>query len=144
MYRRAQLPRRPPPPPRPIAHIRKSGSRPVPPVKDPQAGTGSIPTFFTTNYTLCSKQSKFTLIQVTVEPRYNEVLGTTKTTLPHQVQKTKKHKEVGPAEPPGHNRVPPYPTSLQRGPTVPTNYTFPCSCNKVPCSSTINLSFFCA
>ena len=58
---------------------------PVPPVKDPQAGTGSIPTFFTTNYTLCSKQSKFTLIQVTVEPRYNEVLGTTKTTLPHQV-----------------------------------------------------------
>ena len=45
----------------------------APPVKSPQAETGSIPIFCTTNYTPCSKQSKFTPTRVTVEPRHNEV-----------------------------------------------------------------------
>ena len=54
----------------------------------------------------------------TVEPRYNEVLGTMKIALLYQVshyirvKKTKKYKEVGPAELPCYKRVLLYPTSL--------------------------------
>ena len=48
----------------------------------------------------------------TVEPRYNEVLGTMKITLLYQGKKTKKYKEVGPAELPCYKRVLLYPTSL--------------------------------
>ena len=54
----------------------------------------------------------------TVEPLYNEVLGTMKITLLYQVscyirgQKTKKYKELGPAKWPCYKRVLLYPTSL--------------------------------
>ena len=54
----------------------------------------------------------------TVEPRYNEVLGTMKITLLYQVshyirvKKTKKYKELGPAKLPCYKRVLLYPTSL--------------------------------
>ena len=54
----------------------------------------------------------------TVEPRYNEVLGTMKISLLYQVshyirvKKPKKYKEVGPAELPCYKRVLLYPTSL--------------------------------
>ena len=54
----------------------------------------------------------------TVEPHYNEVLGTMKITLLYRVshsirvKKTKKYKEVGPAELPCYKRVLLYPTSL--------------------------------
>ena len=53
----------------------------------------------------------------TVEPRYNEVLGTMKITLLYQVShyirvKNKKYKELGPAKLPCYNRVLLYPTSL--------------------------------
>ena len=54
----------------------------------------------------------------TVEPRYNEVLGTMKITLLYQVshyirvKKTKKYKEQGPAKLPCYKRVLLYPTSL--------------------------------
>ena len=53
----------------------------------------------------------------TVEPRYNEVLGTMKITLLYQVshylrvKKTKKYKELGPAKLPCYKRVLLYPTS---------------------------------
>ena len=54
----------------------------------------------------------------TVEPHYNEVLGTMKLTLLYQVshyirvKKTKKFKELGPAKWPCYKRVLLYPTSL--------------------------------
>ena len=53
----------------------------------------------------------------TVEPRYNEVLGTMKITLLYQVshyigKKTKKYKELGPPKLPCYKRVLLYPTSL--------------------------------
>ena len=48
----------------------------------------------------------------TVEPRYNEVLGTMKITLLYQGKKTKKYKELGPAKLPCYKRVLLYPTSL--------------------------------
>ena len=54
----------------------------------------------------------------TVEPRYNEVLGTIKNYLVisgfslYQGQKTKKYKELGPAKLPCYKRVLLYPTSL--------------------------------
>ena len=54
----------------------------------------------------------------TVEPRYNEALGTMKFTLLYRVshyirvKKTKKYKELGPAKLPCYNRVLLYPTSL--------------------------------
>ena len=54
----------------------------------------------------------------TVEPRYNEDLGTMKITLLYQVshyirvKKTKKYKELGPAKLPCYKRVLLYPTSL--------------------------------
>ena len=53
-----------------------------------------------------------------VEPRYNEVLGTMKITLLYQVshyirvKNTKKYKELGPAKLPCYNRILLYPTSL--------------------------------
>ena len=56
--------------------------------------------------------------ECTVEPRYNEVLGTMKITLLFQVshyirvKKTKKYKELGPAKLPCYKRVLLYPTSL--------------------------------
>ena len=58
------------------------------------------------------------LLHGTVEPRYNEVLGTIKITLLYQVshyirvKKTKKYKELGPAKLPCYKRVLLYPTSL--------------------------------
>ena len=54
----------------------------------------------------------------TVEPHYNEVLGTMKITLLYQVshyirvKKTKKYKELGPEKLPCYKRVFLYPTSL--------------------------------
>ena len=54
----------------------------------------------------------------TVEPRYNEVLGTMKITLLYQVshyirvKKTKKYTGLRPAKLPCYNRVLLYPTSL--------------------------------
>ena len=53
----------------------------------------------------------------TVEPRYNEVLGTMKITLLYQVshirvKNPKKYKELGPAKLPSYKRVMLYPTSL--------------------------------
>ena len=53
----------------------------------------------------------------TVEPHYNEVLGTMKITLLYQVShyirgKKKKYKELGPAKLPCYKRVLLYPTSL--------------------------------
>ena len=54
----------------------------------------------------------------TVEPRYNEVLGTMKITLLYQVshyirgKQTMKYKELGPAKLPCYKRVLLYPTSL--------------------------------
>ena len=53
----------------------------------------------------------------TVEPLYNEVLGTMKITLLYQVshirvKKTKKCKELGPAKLPRYKRILLYPTSL--------------------------------
>ena len=54
----------------------------------------------------------------TVEPHYNEVLGTMKIYLVtsgfslYQGKKTKKYKELGPAKLPCYNRVLLYPTSL--------------------------------
>ena len=53
----------------------------------------------------------------TVEPRYNEVLGTMKITLLYQVShyirvKKQKYKELGPAKLPCYKRVLLYPTSL--------------------------------
>ena len=55
----------------------------------------------------------------TVEPRYNEVLGTIKIThllyqVSHyiRVKKTMKYKELGPAKLPCYKRVLLYPTSL--------------------------------
>ena len=53
----------------------------------------------------------------TVEPRYNEVLGTMKITLLYQVShyirvKNKKYKEQGPAKWPCYKKVLLYPTSL--------------------------------
>ena len=54
----------------------------------------------------------------TVEPRYNEVLGTITITLLYQVshyirvKKTRKYKELGPAKLPCCKRVLLYPTSL--------------------------------
>ena len=41
----------------------------------------------------------------TVEPRYNEDLGTMKITLLYQGKKTKKYKELGPAKSPCYKRV---------------------------------------
>ena len=58
------------------------------------------------------------MIQNTVEPLYNEVLGTMKITLLYQVfslyqgKKTKKYKDLGPAKLPCYKRVLLYPTSL--------------------------------
>ena len=55
---------------------------------------------------------------VTVEPLYNEVLGTMKITLLYQVsyyirvKNTKKYKELGPAKLPRYKRILFYPTSL--------------------------------
>ena len=55
---------------------------------------------------------------ITVEPLYNEVLGTMKITLLYQVsryirvKKQKKYKELGPANSPCYKRVLLYPTSL--------------------------------
>ena len=63
----------------------------------------------------------------TVEPRYNEVLGTMKITLLYhvshyiRVKKIKKYKELGPAKLPCYKRVLLYPTSLYRGSTVQRN-----------------------
>ena len=54
----------------------------------------------------------------TVEPLYNEVLGTMKITLLYQVscyirvKKTEKYKDLGPAKLPFYKRVLLYPTSL--------------------------------
>ena len=54
----------------------------------------------------------------TVEPLYNEVLGTMKITLLYQVshyirvKKTKKYKELGPTKLPCYKRILLYPTSL--------------------------------
>ena len=54
----------------------------------------------------------------TMEPRYNEALGTMKITLLYQVshyirvRKTKKYKELGPAKLPCYKRVLLYPTSI--------------------------------
>ena len=54
----------------------------------------------------------------TVEPLYNEVLGTMKITLLYQVshyirvKKTKKYKELEPAKLPRYKRILLYPTSL--------------------------------
>ena len=53
----------------------------------------------------------------TVEPRYNEVLGTMKITLLYQVShyirvQKQKYKELGPAKLPCYKRVLLYPTSL--------------------------------
>ena len=54
----------------------------------------------------------------TVEPLYNEVLGTMKITLLYQVShyirenKTKKYKELGPAKLPRYKRILLYLTSL--------------------------------
>ena len=53
----------------------------------------------------------------TVEPLYNEVLGTMKITLLYQVShyirvKTKEYKELGPAKLPRYKRILLYPTSL--------------------------------
>ena len=47
----------------------------------------------------------------TVEPRYNEVVGTMKITLLYQGKRTKIYKELGPAKLP-YKRVLLYPTSL--------------------------------
>ena len=60
----------------------------------------------------------FVTTSTTVEPHYNEVLGTMKITLLYQVthyirvKKTKKYKELGPAKLPCFKRVLLYPTSL--------------------------------
>ena len=51
-------------------------------------------------------------ISDTVEPRYNEVLGTMKITLLYQGKKIKKYKELGPTKLPCFKRVLLYPTSL--------------------------------
>ena len=51
-------------------------------------------------------------LQYTVEPRYNEVLGTIKITLLYQGKQTKKYKDLGPAKLPRYKRVLLYPTSL--------------------------------
>ena len=53
----------------------------------------------------------------TVEPHYNEVLGTMKITLLYQVslyqgKETKKYKELGPVKSPCYKRVLLYPTSV--------------------------------
>ena len=54
----------------------------------------------------------------TVEPRYNEDIGTMKITFLYQVshyirvKNTKKYKELGPAKSPCYKRVLLYPTSL--------------------------------
>ena len=53
----------------------------------------------------------------TVEPLYNEVLGTMKITLLYQVShyirvKKQKYKELGPAKLPRYKRILLYPTSL--------------------------------
>ena len=48
----------------------------------------------------------------TVEPLYNEDLGTMKITLLYQGKKTKKYRGQGPAKLPCYNRVLLYPTSL--------------------------------
>ena len=60
----------------------------------------------------------FSTILITVEPLYNEVLGTMKITLLYQVshyirvKKTKKYKELGPTKLPRYKRILLYPTSL--------------------------------
>ena len=56
-------------------------------------------------------------VDCTVEPRYNEVLGTMKITLLYQIShyirvKNKELKETGPVKLPCYNRVLLYPTSL--------------------------------
>ena len=62
--------------------------------------------------------AKYFILVYTVEPRYNEVLGTMKITLLYQVswlyqgKETKKYKELGPAKLPCYKRVLLYPTSL--------------------------------
>ena len=48
----------------------------------------------------------------TVEPLYNEVLGTMKITLLYQGKKTKNYKELEPAKLPCYKRILLYPTSL--------------------------------
>ena len=48
----------------------------------------------------------------TVEPLYNEVLGTMKITLLYQGKKTKKYKELGQAKLPRYKRILLYPTSV--------------------------------
>ena len=68
----------------------------------------------------CSDSLNFTSFEMkdTVEPLYNEVLGTMKITLLYQVshyirvKKHKKYKELGPAKLPRYKRILLYPTSL--------------------------------
>ena len=55
---------------------------------------------------------KYVEIQGTVEPHYNEDLGTMKITLLYQGEKTKTYKELAPAKSPCYKRVLLYPTSL--------------------------------
>ena len=56
------------------------------------------------------------LVVSTVEPQYNEVLGTMKITLlyqvSHYIRVKKQYKELGPAKLPCYKRVLLYPTSL--------------------------------
>ena len=65
---------------------------------------------------ICGKNMKTNFC--TVEPLYNEVLGTMKITLLYQVshyirvKKTKKYKELGPAKLPRYKKILLYPTSL--------------------------------
>ena len=65
------------------------------------------------NYTLTSTHWIYGLIvDSTMEPRYNEVLGTMKITLLYQGKNTQKYKELVPAKLPCYKRVLFYPTSL--------------------------------
>ena len=77
------------------------------------------------SYTGSARNLRFTMqsgqesmVLTTVEPRYNEVLGTIKNDLVisgfslYQGTKTKKYKELGPANLPCYKRVLLYPTSL--------------------------------
>ena len=54
---------------------------------------------------LWADYQKKTYFHRTVEPHYNEVLGTMKITLLYQGNKTKKYKELGPAKLPCYKRV---------------------------------------
>ena len=49
-------------------------------------------------YNIKPSQCEFNYIIITVEPRYNEVIGTMKITLLYQGEKTRKYKELGPAK----------------------------------------------